>query len=288
MLNVKSLTRIRGLVFEEGKNNFYSELKNNWNNLNFNGKIIKTVNWFGGETEEEYNKNGNKEYGPLDVLYEINEYGYRTSKETNDFLNENLVACFGCSNTFGSGLPWSEMWSTRLNDKLGSSWCVKNYGVCGASMDTISRLIYNYTISHKPKIICCFFPEIFRMELFSNDKISNFTPVYGKHQSKKIYENYINIINEDFGVYMFVKNFKFIETICKLHDIKLYWSTWSKTIFHFDNEMTKIFLNENGIKVVEHDTHFCNQPKARDNGHFGREVNEKLAQGFYEKIISRL
>lgn len=286
MVELKSLRKICKILFGENQNSFLPELEHNWNNLNFNGQIIKSVNWYCDEEKEEYNIEGNKEYKPSDVLYEINEYGYRTSKETNDFFNENLVACFGCSNTFGYGLPWSETWSTKLNDKLGVDWCVKNYGICGASMDTISRLIYNYTISHKPKIICCFFPEIFRMELFSDDKLSNFTPVYSKHQNKKIYQNYINIINEDFGVYMFVKNFKFIETICKLNDIKFYWSTWSKTIFHFNDEMTKIFLNENGIKVVEHDTHFCNQPKARDNGHFGREVNEKIAQGFCDVILS--
>jgi hypothetical protein len=275
------------------KNNIFL---NHWDCENFNGNISNTLKWIPSDTIETYIKNGNKKYSENDITYEVNEYGYRTSKESNEVFKDNLVACFGCSNTFGIGLPLKETWPTILNQMLGDEWSVKNYGVIGASNDTISRLIYNYTLNNKPKIICCYFPEISRIEVVDDDQEfiincmfgdldhSYFKRFYNENELKKIkntYDAHKIICNEKSCMFNFIKNFKFIETICKLYNIKFYWGTWSSLQYILPNELIKKHFNDKNLisySLIRNDY-------ARDNIHFGKETNKKIANNFFQKII---
>jgi hypothetical protein len=262
------------------------EFENYWNYENFNGRITKTYS-LGMEYDIFINNQKLvEEYGTDDVTYHINEYGYRTSPDTNEIFKENLISCFGCSNTFGSGLKWEETWPYVLNQKMGDDWCVKNYGVIGASNDAISRLIYNYTLNHKPKIICCFFTDAFRLELFSNNRFQSF--IKNQHDSN-IYKNdyflYNFFSNYENSLYNFIKNYKFIETICKNKNIKLYWFTWSYDVLHQEDLLIKKFLNyENFIKNIK-SSDLEEFPPARDNCHYGVNVNYKIGNEFC-KIIN--
>jgi hypothetical protein len=267
-----------------------------WNDEKFDGEITFKTKWIHPDTLTDFLKNGNKNYTTDDIIYEINKYGYRTSEKTNDIFNDNLIACFGCSNTYGVGLPYEETWVSLLNKHLGDKWCVKNYGAIGASNDMISRLIYNYIINNKPKIICCYFPEITRIEIVDDNKnflincsfISNFNykyfeNIYNKNVLKRIkntYDAYKIIYNEKTCMFNFIKNIKFIEAICKLNNIDFYWSTWSSFPSFMSNDIfekyfdIKKFIN---INSIENDY-------ARDNIHFGKLKNEKIADSFFYTI----
>jgi hypothetical protein len=267
-------------------NNVITSFRYYWDNTNFNGKIIKKKVWDGMDNAKNYTRQNHlMTYSISDVYYEINEYGYRTSSESNDFFNDNLIACFGCSQTFGTGLPWKETWPHVLNNLLGDTWCVKNYGIGGASTDTISRVIYNYTINHKPKIICCFFPDIYRMDFLNSDNLSTYHPIYSGNQNKKIYNAYKIISNFECSLFNYIKNFKFIESICKKNNIILYWSTWSNDIIKLQKKQNFNFLNKiNYIKIYDNLDEFNASTRARDLSHFGKDTNFQIANKFNEKI----
>lgn len=257
-----------------------------WNNNDFDGEIISNNIWYGGDNLKNYNEKGNKDYKPEDIRYEFNNFFYRTSKETNYNKSENIIACFGCSNTFGQGLPFEETWPYKLNEYLGfDKWTVKNYGICGASNDTISRLIYNYTLKNTPKAICCFLPETLRMELLSSDEFVSYMPQKSNNNDSYVHSGYLKILSEEYGIYMFIKNYRFIESICKNKNIDFYWYTWSKPIFDFQKQKNGILPKENYLNdLFESSYNFCDEPRARDGGHFGKIVHEKIANAFYQKL----
>jgi hypothetical protein len=266
-------------------------LYDTWCDDKFDGKIIEVKSWYPNDTLEEYHKNSKitkLDYGVNDITYEINEYGYRTSKENNERRlsgkAKNIIACFGCSNTLGVGLPWKDTWCSILEQNLGDDWLVKNYGRCGASTDTISRLIYNYLKTEKPKAICCFFPHAIRLEGY-DDGIMYFTPRHNEAKSLEKYEAYMKLMTEEFGKYLFIKNFKFIETLCKLNDVKFYWNTWCDSILAWDHDKIKDFLDLKNY-VSDFDRYYLwEAPKARDNAHYGKIANERIGTDFYKKII---
>ena len=213
-------------------------------------------------------------------------------------MNDDSIVCFGCSNTFGIGLPCQDVWSSQLQEMLRGRYEVKNYGMSGYSSDGISRLIYNYLKQYSPKIICCFFPSIIRREIVIEDfgilnllnfefefeelKKQNYDPK-SLLELKKVYEAYKIINKEKNNVYNFIKNLKFIEALCKAHQVKFLWTTWDQSILSFDQEFFNNNIdNEHFVELTLEDV--TNFDYARDGFHFGKDFNSKLAKLFYEKI----
>jgi len=248
---------------------------------------IYTSKWLSPDTEE----NGNKRFTADEIIYKIDQQGYRLY----DFnlMNKPLagkVLCFGCSNTLGIGLPDHDTWPYLLNHLLGMlKYNCINYGQNGGSIDMITRLIYSYLENNpKPKAIVCYFPDIFRIEYFSDqynqplrlaaERINPCT--YNNHES------YRKFVTMEYAFFNFVKNFKFIETICKLHKVPFVWYTWSPTLLHFEGERLRNFLGYNGIYDLHTDKlfHIPELTRARDNMHFGNAHMRVLARKFYEQL----
>jgi hypothetical protein len=269
-----------------------------WNSNNFDGKLKNKTYWYGRDDIKNFILNGNKKYGYYDVLYELNEYGFRINTSANKNNSSDVISCFGCSNTFGVGLPYHETWPSVLNTLLGDDfWVVKNYGVCGASNDTIARLICDYINNNKPKIICCYFPEIFRLEFFnSNLDLKNFFQLrIDNNCSVNDYNAYKTLSTEENCLFNFIKNFKLIQNLCLSNNIKFYWNTWSENILGLGKENIIKLLDYNSFTgslyddsdIYKHipDNYDWHIDSARDGAHFGTFVNEKLADSFYKKII---
>lgn len=271
-----------------------------WGGEKFDSDVYQTKKWFQGDTFSHYMLKGNKKYSTDDIFYDINEYGFRINpKELNS--NKDIIACFGCSNTFGVGLPWDQTWVHNLNVLLDYKYNVKNYGVIGASTDYMTRMIYNYTLNNKPKIICCLFPEITRMEIIDEETgyIWNFHSALFSHfldpryqddlenwkkSQRKTYDAYQCIYKEKNSLFNFIKNFKFIEMICKLNNIKMYWGTWSTFLNLLPEECIKTYFNNDSFVGVTSNT-FDGGDLARDNDHLGEMSNKKIADKFFYKIL---
>jgi len=286
------------LVWKKLKEEFFkftfnSEIFSNiWDNNKFDGKIVRTQEWFDTDNEETFLRKGNKEYEGVKITYDMNEYGFRTNHKTNDLKKDKKIACFGCSHTFGEGLPWEETWPYVLNQMMGEEWDVRNYGIGGSSNDMMARLIYNYTIKNKPDYICVYFAETLRAELYDPQgyEFSNFLPTdmdeisKWKHFDKwKTYRAYRTLANEENGISNFIKNFKFIDEICKNRNIPWYWGTWSIPILFSPEGFIKTHLNvENYCKPKDDIESYLDE--ARDGGHFGKKTCKEIAKSFFEKI----
>ena len=196
-------------MFETLKESFlgltspFSSVHKHWvNSAIFNSVITKTSQWKGTDNEQNYLVRGNRKYSKTSILYEDTEYGFRTS--STEIFNETLdtIACFGCSHTVGVGLFWEETWPYLLGQKLSVKYNIKNYGQGGGSCDLISRLVYNYLLTNKPKAICCLLPDINRTELFVYRKPIKSGPWVNKQGYEK------SVDTEDNWVNNFIKNVK--------------------------------------------------------------------------------
>ena len=134
----------------------------------------KTYQWWPTDSEESFNRMMQdpvhrayfQEKGwddPKTITYKINSYGFRS--EEFDSSADNLVA-LGCSFTMGIGLPYKDVWPTRLAQELNFREC--NFGWGGASADQCFRLAEYWVPNLKPKLVVLLNPPRGRMEVIVN------------------------------------------------------------------------------------------------------------------------
>jgi hypothetical protein len=104
----------------------------------------------------------NKEYKSVDITYSFDKYGYRIYPKLNRPTSKNIF-CFGCSYTFGHGIPDEHTWPYILAKKLGEDYTPHNYGVSATSFKSMGRRLYQVLNSNpiKPDHIFLFLPTIF-------------------------------------------------------------------------------------------------------------------------------
>lgn len=109
--------------------------------------------------------------------YQINDYGYRMSKDLHKVDLNNYIAFFGCSYTVGQGLPLEETFAYKIAQQANMDYV--NAAIIGSSTDTV---FYNFTklISTAPtlpKIVVINWPDIARAMYWHKDKIIDFLPL---------------------------------------------------------------------------------------------------------------
>lgn len=121
-------------------------------------------------------------YRNLDVTYNINSRGYRAP----DFQSVdwgNSIVLFGCSYTFGEGLPENDTISARLQAELG--YPTINMGALGASIDFCH---HNATILHAfytpPKAVVFLWPAPNRCTVFYDDNWTGTVGLWNLHENK--------------------------------------------------------------------------------------------------------
>jgi len=119
--------------------------------------------------EKENSKRFESKYKESQFHYLISNYGNRTREGKNN-INGDVVA-FGCSFTFGIGVPEEYTWISLLSQKLGINNYV-NLGHPGSSISKIVRVFKNYIKFYRPKLCIFLLPHMGREELFidGNDK----------------------------------------------------------------------------------------------------------------------
>lgn len=66
------------------------------------------LKWFGSDQEKEYKKKPHPVFGPEDIIYRINSYGYRCPEfELRNQVEDDAVhvVTVASSDAFGTGLP---------------------------------------------------------------------------------------------------------------------------------------------------------------------------------------
>jgi hypothetical protein len=302
----RKYSNLPGKVITDFESNLNNEFNEAWNSFTakwYNGTpdehtISPSINrryitsqWWGGDTEENYNENGNADYSKTDITYTIDENFFRVY---NKWGGEKIVACFGCSNTIGIGLPDKETWPYVLNQHISDKeYTCRNFGINGGSADTISRLIQAYLNTAKPHAIVCLFPDMFRMEYINKDKkrIINFSPAIPFFSKQYTPEHAVikAFTNEYFAFFNLIKNINFIESMCANKGVKFIWHTWSKPILEMDPNTVKRFtstqfLIDNNKMVDPFTVVRWEDDLARDGIHFGAHYNKAIAQAFAKKL----
>ena len=295
------------------KNNdgIFDSVNNIWKKDFFDGKYSHSLEFYGTDSFENYILKGNKKYSKNDIVYHVNENEFRIP-EKKDFNKDEkpVIACFGCSQTRGVGLPWNETWPYLLEEKLDFKFSIKNYGIDGASSDSISRLIHNYTLNNTPTAILCLLPDIYRKEIFQSNS-DNKTPInyfrftndLEKNLDKIISEcqkysfnvwdwrAYKQLSNEENCIYNYIKNIKFIELIAKEKNIPLCIFTWHEFFMEFiqKGKYKSPYIG----KLTQKDYSYLSKnyfeiEKARDNMHYGKKPNSIYADVFYRHIKNQI
>jgi hypothetical protein len=91
--------------------------------------------------------------------YKINEYGFRSGA----MPSEIDLAAFGCSFTFGAGLPETALWHSLLGKKLNMS--TANFGLAGRSIATCVDVFLILSKHIKMKNAVFLLPSIDRLQI---------------------------------------------------------------------------------------------------------------------------
>lgn len=247
----------------------------------------------GGDVVGKNSRKYNFQTGP-EIVYHLNSFGFR-SQEILKLNNENLnILISGCSNTWGDGVFFDDMWSNQLkylfvskNKKIN----IDNISYPGASIHACIRNIMAFIENYgKPDYIFICFPSLSRNLYFSNEKnkiincfvFDNYLmePVKTQKEYNKSYIHENSILLATTLIYM-------LEEVCRANQINLIWSTWDKkdeelfNTFNFNNFVS--ILNLNNIDVKNNSNSFY-WDLAKDGVHFGAKWHKQIAN-FYAKYI---
>jgi hypothetical protein len=259
----------------------------------------KQQSFFGFLMEQSCGLRSYKETSFPDVSYTLNDRNFRQYMLPK---GQYKIACFGCCNTFGYGLNDIDTWPYILNQKLKPGvFEVENYGLGrNGSNDAICRLIYSYLQTNKPYAIVCLFPPCFLHEFFNdNDELISLSPYVEWRQRIKYYKKlkaYNGLFNDLTSIFNFIKNFKFIETLCKLHNVQFIWHTWclpdepkthllfnidTNTLYQLFGDKAELILKDNKLYNIMKKN---NLSFLSDRLHHPAEYNHILASEFARLI----
>ncbi len=219
--------------------------------------------------------------------YVINEYGFRESKNPSD----TNIGAFGCSFTFGSGLPINMLWHQILAKQLNKT-CY-NFGSPAKSIESVIDIFLIVTNHIRLD------SAIFLMPSFTRKQIAK------THPTEPNVINYVNTdLNFDFNslkayeidcdtVYRatpdeeLLKNCRnkiyLLDHFAKERGITIYLSSWEKRTYEFIEQMDL----EHCVMIPSWESlsiEFMNSDLARDQLHPGSEHHSHWANVIKEYI----
>ena len=246
---------------------------------NTTGSIdVQYINSFEIEDTKVAMKKQLSKYYEDDVMYHVNEYGFRGNI---DFTTKNNIATFGCSFTYGVGLPESDIYGKLVASSLNKN--LYNFGAPGSGIGKMCRYFsitsdwFNYDTA------LFMLPELYRVE---HPSIDHENLVIGRNilPSDKTYEQlkttFMYLDDEHFFVELY-RNINHILSIASAKNIKVYFSSWDYLTYNHlikylgkDNKMLLPYFNDNRITLSH----------ARDGKHSGGELHKNFA----DKVIGVL
>lgn len=211
--------------------------------------------------------------------YKINQYGFRNE----DFPDNAEVGAFGCSFTFGQGLPFDLIWHQHIAKKIGKT--VLNFGIPGASIQTICDVFCIVTKHIKLNKALILFPTYNRLQV-ANVKDNNLNLLTCIPNHKGVWNQSCDIDEEIFFKVIpdeeMIKNVKnsiyLIEHVAKVRNIKLAISSWDKQTYNLLKKM-----NFNYLQLMPEWMTTANMvgDKARDGSHPGLKHHDFFGLRFY-------
>lgn len=224
------------------------------------------------------------EWAGYDFSYDISEYGFRDV----DLPNEIDFGIFGCSFTFGQGLPVDFLWHKIIANKLNVG--TYNFGQPAAGIKSIVDIFLIISKFSILKNIIFLLPP-YQRQLYAaeNENHINFLPILPAYESD-LEKNYL--INSR-GIFQntpdieLLKRFKdelyLVDYICTTKNINMYCSSWDHKTYEILNHM-----NFNNCKILPEwtssEVENYRDDLARDKMHPGQNHHNVWAN----KIIGNL
>lgn len=158
-----------------------------------------------------------------DMEFKFNKQGYRSNWDYDIEelkTKNNIVLCLGCTDTFGMNVQYSDLWATKLQNKLPDK-TVMNCGIIGASSDTIHRILTKILSVLPTQItgICLLWPHSTRREFVSK----TFTYIIkGGDYNDIPMEDYWSYMDWRSDNYNFFKNYHAVKSLCNYRNVALY------------------------------------------------------------------
>lgn len=173
------------------------------------------------------------------------------------------IACFGCSQTWGSFLSDNETWPSRLQENANRS--VMNYGVRGSNINEITSLVDYYLENYKTDTILIYLPHSMRRTIKINGEWKRIS-LYDDLTRDLILHGEEHSIASISG-----KLCNWLENISSKK--RVYLSTYHGSEYEL---MRQTGLKKYMMPFLESDSY----PKASDGEHHGPEFNQDLAKTF--------
>lgn len=184
-----------------------------------------------------------------------------SNKKLRDEVGDCDVACFGCSNTWGSFLEYDQSWPAQLQQITGKS--TKNYGIQASNINEITSFVDHYIKNYKTDTILLYLPHTFRRQMKIGGEIKRIA--MGDGQNKELV-----LHGEEHSIAVLSGNmYEWLEGISR--HTKIYFGTY-QTDEHELYERTS--LKKFMFPFLQGDDY----PKASDNLHHGAEFNKDFAK----------
>jgi len=241
----------------------------------YNKKDMVEYQFFGSGEEENLHK---WKHGHF--TYRLNHYGFRIEGQDT----ETDIGAFGCSYTFGQGLPVEMLWHKLLGEKLNKR--TMNFGVTGASIVSILD-IFNIVSKHvKMKSAVMLLPSCHRVQIAKIHPemglaLLNCNPNHNSLLNKSFDYDEADIwkILPDEEIYKQMKNALFqSEMLARMRGINVYISSWDDLTYQLLKK-----INFSYIKLLP--VWYSRQDMIGDHARDGRHPGPFHHQFFCDQIL---
>ena len=212
--------------------------------------------------------------------YQHNEWGFRSGA-----IQRTCDVCFyGCSQTYGEGIPESTRWCDLVAQQHGLTF--NNFGIRGIGNDSILDIFWATSQHVKMKTAVFMLNGVYRPQIvLGNGQVveyHNMTASMNTNISTQVdlayYKDLLFRFPDEYFEHINAQAIIKIYQLCKLKNIRAIFSTWHQT--HYRN-LRRIQEQLPIILTAEIATNNIKQKTpARDHAHLGIEANADLAHLF--------
>lgn len=259
---------------------YYNTTKENFHILN----PIKDhhLKWATGKNTCRYlsrYEEANSNTGPDDEWdYHLNHFLFRD--EWQLLPSTKKIGFFGCSVTFGIGLPSHQTFAKLVESRYSPKIESLNFATPGASIIRISNILREAIKNFHLDCVVITLPTMERFHLFLNnspvDVMPTFAPVGLEDRSKHIYK----ALNQNDLTFISANYIESMTYLLDKSNIPALWGSWDeRTLFLLQN----IIPRSHVLPLIPHSEDFG---FARDNGHPGPNAVAPYADAIVNKINS--
>jgi hypothetical protein len=193
---------------------------------------VPFVRWMQTDSEENYQRRGNRAFSVESVGYEFNSYGYRGP----EFVREPggaLALFLGDSFTFGLGLPYDALWTTGVTAGLQERWGIPvrqcNLGWGGSGSDFVAMTLHQTVDVLKPDIVFVLWSFFPRMTWYADaHRQVHFIPEWKPDSDTEEHSAFLRLATEAQGFYNYVRNFHFVNARLAQLGIPYVWGNMER------------------------------------------------------------